>query len=68
MNSELLARQKKIVMRDFLIEVLIQGKVSDGFINGVLSNRACEEYLMAYYPRRLTQEGYAYIKQHEHLK
>ena len=68
MDMELLAKQKIIVMRDFLVEVLIQGEVSEGFINGVLSNRACEEYLMAGYPRTLTREGYHYIKRYEHLK
>ena len=68
MNSDLLARQKKIVMRDFLIEVLIQGGISDGFINGVLANRAFEEYLMTSYPWTLTQAGHDFIKQHEQLK
>lgn len=57
---------KAIIMRDFLIELLISGERSDGFIAECIHARACRWGLVS--NNELTPAGHAYIKKHEVLK
>ena len=67
-----LERNKAIVMRDFLIEYLLDSNISGGFVEAALTNRAASWGLVRYDPNiakyALSPAGHAYLKKHRDLR